>query len=330
MTIRFIEKLDIGSFISAASKVPYQKLSADLFPSVEVWVRRDDLLDPILSGNKAYKLLFSLIKAKSRGLKTIVTCGGAWSNHIHATAAAGARFGFKTVGIIRGEDPGSLSATLSDARRLGMELSFVSRAKYKQERIDGLIGDRWQRKGEVLFIPEGGAGLAGIEGGRLLGQIIEESAPVVFDQVWVACGTGTTFVGLAAGLSNMSVVGVEVLKAGDSIAADALSWQKQISRDLSDTLVRVGGHSTSSHRLLGSTGWQLLSGHHCGGYGKYPASLQKFQYQFEKETGVPLDPVYMSKLFLALSGCSKGGQLDGRHRVLVIHSGGLQGRRGRA
>ncbi|WP_444917583.1 1-aminocyclopropane-1-carboxylate deaminase/D-cysteine desulfhydrase [Microbulbifer sp. JMSA003] len=319
----FLSCLNVDAFTKAALEVPYQLVRSNLFPGIELWVRRDDLLDPLISGNKAYKLLYNLLELEARQLKTVVTCGGAWSNHVHAVAAAGARFGFDTVGVIRGERARNLSATLQDAERFGMKLIFVTREQYRRRGDAGFISEIGVDEELALFVPEGGSNYAGVRGARVLGEIILKSAPVRFNQVWTACGTGATFAGLASGLKGISTVGVEVLKAGGSIARGAAMWLPQegeIAR-LNATHEALVGEAGSIHH------W-LLSGFHCGGYAKYPEMLRRFQDEFEVETGIPLDPVYTVKLLLALSNSTKNKRLRNGSKILVIHSGGLQGRRG--
>ncbi|WHI46636.1 pyridoxal-phosphate dependent enzyme [Microbulbifer sp. VAAF005] len=319
----FLSCLNVDAFTKAALEVPYQLVGSDLFPGIELWVRRDDLLDPLISGNKAYKLLYNLLELEARQLGTVVTCGGAWSNHVHAVAAAGARFGFDAVGVIRGERAHRLSATLQDAERFGMKLIFVSREQYRRRGEASFISEIGVDEESALFVPEGGSNYIGVRGARVLGEIILRSAPVGFDQVWTACGTGATFAGLASGLKGISTVGVEVLKAGNSILRDAATWLPQEGE-----IARLD----ATHKILtdeaGGIHHRLLSGYHCGGYAKYPEELRRFQDELEVETGIPLDPVYTAKLLFALSNSAKNSRLRKGSKILAIHSGGLQGRRG--
>ena len=310
--IRYLTELSLEHFTEAARNVPYQQIQSGLFFGADVWIRRDDLIDPLLSGNKAYKLIYNLLEARKQGKDTIVTCGGAWSNHIHATAAAGQRFGFKTVGIIRGERPAKLSATLQDSERFGMELRFVDRSLYRErhqkdflERVDMYLLDSW-------FIPEGGANLEGGRGVQLLGKIIGEASPIGFDECWCPCGTGLTLAALTSSLpSSTQPVGVPVLKAEESILAIVKEWGSS------------GGEITPP---------MLISDAQHGGYGKRSEQLDAFQARFEALAGFGLDHVYTAKLAFALeaklqreSNVYQGGH---KTRVLLLHTGGLQGRRG--
>ncbi|WP_445361563.1 1-aminocyclopropane-1-carboxylate deaminase/D-cysteine desulfhydrase [Microbulbifer sp. EKSA005] len=309
--------------------MPYERVNSTLFPGIEVWIRRDDTLDPLISGNKAYKLLYNLLEAKARGLDAVITCGGAWSNHIHATAAAGARFGFKTVGIVRGWRPKELSAALQDAERLGMQLVFVKKSLYHRRWEEGfleeVLGENYK---SALFIPEGGSSWAGVKGAELLGRVIKESASVNFDQVWVACGTGATFAGLVGGLRDIPVIGVEVLSAGDSIANSVDRWLTMSGESISGALYRTSVEECLKGDLIGVEGSGLLSGGHCGGYAKCPKELSSFLIRVERDTGIPVEPVYTGKLLHALSVSAKSGRIPAASKVLVVHSGGLQGRRG--
>ncbi|MFC6979868.1 1-aminocyclopropane-1-carboxylate deaminase/D-cysteine desulfhydrase [Microbulbifer taiwanensis] len=248
MQLRYLTSLDLDSFIKAASEVPYHRIETDLFPNIQVWIRRDDLLDPIISGNKAYKLLYNLIEATEQGTDTLITCGGAWSNHIHATAAAGTRFGFRTIGIIRGERPPELSATLQDAERFGMHLRFVTREQYRQRSQPEFLKLLGIDEGNALYIPEGGANLAGARGAQLLGKVIEATAPIRFDQLWLACGTGLTLAGLASSVTSLPVYGVEVLKAGDSIRRDAQHWLEALKSPSPACGERLGRGNGNSYK----------------------------------------------------------------------------------
>ncbi|WP_170833083.1 pyridoxal-phosphate dependent enzyme [Microbulbifer marinus] len=331
MTIRYLTSLDLDSFIEVARTVPYQRINSDLFPGVEVWIRRDDLLDPLISGNKAYKLLFNLLEAREQGADTLITCGGAWSNHLHATAAAGARFGFRTIGIVRGERPQVLSATLQDAERFGMQLKFVSRDLYRERSQPAFLDLVGLEAANSIFIPEGGANFAGAKGVRLLGELIESTLPISFDQLWVACGTGLTMGGLSSSIHSFPVCGVEVLKAGESIRRDARHWHAALKKfprppDLGQEWQRTS--SDTDEAPSAATGIKLVNEYHCGGYAKYPTYLREFQRSFERQSGIPLDPVYTAKLMFAVSKEVAAGRISPGTRMLTLHSGGLQGRRG--
>ncbi|WGL17302.1 pyridoxal-phosphate dependent enzyme [Microbulbifer bruguierae] len=309
--MQFLSNLDLRSFKRSIAKVPYQCVSSDVFPGVDLWVRRDDLLDPLISGNKGYKLIFNLLEARRQNTKTLITCGGAWSNHIHATAAAGQRFGFRTVGIIRGEAESYLSATLQDARRMGMQLHFVSRAAYRERHRSDFPRFAGLDVTNSCYIPEGGANLAGARGVGLLGAMIQQTQPIKFAECWVACGTGLTLGALGATLGQtLKVVGVSVLKDRGSVERSANFWRSELD----------GGES----------GIDVRTDYHCGGYARYPVYLDQFRHSFQCQTGIPLDPIYTAKLAYALqqNAIEGGGASCRRRKVLMLHTGGLQGVRG--
>ena len=309
--MRYLTELSLKAFNEAASNVPNQQIESDMFPGIDLWIRRDDLIDPLISGNKAYKLIYNLLEARERGKDTIVTCGGPWSNHIHATAAAGQRFGFKTVGIIRGERPPVVSAMLQDAERFGMKLCFVSRSAYRERNKMGFLSRIGPFDERCWFVPEGGANIQGAMGVQILGNSIVQHGPEALDECWLACGTGLSVGALASVLpSGIKVVGVPVLNAEESIRKEAMQWAERLGRAAS---------------------FELVMGAHHGGYGKLSESLLAFQYQMEVLVNTPFDQVYTAKLAYALmkqynENVHKRG--EGQKRILLIHTGGLQGRRG--
>jgi len=312
---RYLTELSLDAFIEAARNVPYQQIQSELFRGIDLWIRRDDLIDPLISGNKAYKLIYNLLEAREQGKNTIVTCGGAWSNHIHATAAAGQRFGFKTVGIIRGERPPLLSAMLQDAERFGMELRFVSRAEYRKRREPDFPGYLGLDMADSWYVPEGGANIQGAKGVQLLGEAIAETGPVRFDEYWLPCGTGLTLGALASALPKESTIfGVPVLKAEEAIYLAAIAWAEKLRR-------------------TGISNIEVVEGGHCGGYAKVNNELAQFLEAVRDKLGIPLDPIYGAKVALQLKLASNSHHLElykgeRRKNVLLLHTGGLQGNRG--
>ena len=308
--IRYLTELSVEAFTDAACSVPYQQIHSELFPDIDLWIRRDDLIDPLISGNKAYKLLYNLLQAREQSAGTIVTCGGAWSNHIHATAAAGQRFGLRTIGIIRGERPPVLSAMLQDAERFGMELRFVSRNVYRARNEPGFLNAAGIKGGQFLYVPEGGANEFGARGVRLLAHTIAQTQPVVFDECWLACGTGLTLGALGSGaLSACRLVGVAVLNAAEAIDREARRWSRAL------------GAPTVLMETIGDA--------HCGGYARSPEYLRQFVRSFELSIGIQLDPIYTAKLAYALHSRATNKQYSCSGRVLMLHTGGIQGLRGR-
>ncbi|WP_252176221.1 pyridoxal-phosphate dependent enzyme [Endozoicomonas sp. 4G] len=272
-------------------------------------VLRLDLVDPLISGNKWFKLKYFLTEARSRKIKTLLSFGGSWSNHLHAMAAAGCRLGFQTVGIVRGEKPAKPSAMLQDAERWGMRLVYVSRADYRQryetEYQHKLLEQLSISLDQVVIVPEGGSGEQGVRGCEdILGAGGIQASE--YDEIWLPCGTGATMAGIVRSVGNTTYVrGFPVLKGAGFLKNDVQQY-------LSPAATR----------------WSLELDHHCGGYGKVTPELIRFILEFERETGVPLDPVYTGKLVFALKQIAESGGLSGMNRLLLIHTGGLQGRRG--
>lgn len=314
MLIESVDKFLSVNLLDVASKVPLQQVVSKTFTDagVELLVRRDDLIDPALSGNKFYKLFFNLRDAYAQGLTRLLSFGGAYSNHLHALAAAGNRFGFSTLGVVRGERPAQLSPTLSDAVAWGMKLVFIGRTEYRQKSEPELIADLKARYGEFYLIPEGGANLAGAQGMQQLGLSLERQLKGGYTAVCIACGTGTSLAGLAAGIdANKPALGFSVLKGEGGLGGDVAALYNQLCP------------------AQAAVNWRLISGFHAGGYGKkHPDYLVRFWQDFERESGIPLDPVYTVKMFWGISVLVRQGYWPRGARIVAIHSGGLQGRRG--
>jgi 1-aminocyclopropane-1-carboxylate deaminase len=288
--------------------IPEQKLSwsAAANANVDVYVRRDDLIHPGLGGNKLYKLWGHIQAWKTSGKQALVSCGGPYSNHLYALAAFGQLAGVRTCAMIRGERPKTPSQTLIDIENMGMELIYVSRTEYRQKPVD-----KWLARCEdvldvaCFWVPEGGGGELGMDACQVLGEYLADQH---WNRVLQACGTGTTLIGLARGLitanSKTELIGVSSLRSRSFIVRSLLQ-------------------SLPSHNL----NWSLSNQAHMGGYAKVTSDLENFKINFERETGVDLDKVYTSKVFYALSKMLKSGCFEKGERVLVIHSGGLQGNR---
>ena len=302
-------------FFAKASEVPLQNgtTSALAACGIELLIRRDDLLDAQLSGNKFYKLFFNLHEASKQGKTCLLSFGGAYSNHLHALAAAGQRYGFKTVGVVRGEQPAQLSPTLVDAQHWGMQLVFVSRREYGDKNEPQILAMLRDRLGDFYWIPEGGANLAGARGMQLLGASLEQQLKAGYTAVCIPCGTGTSLAGLAAGIANEKTgLGFSVLKGEGSLGHNIARTYRQLCAD-----------------SAGDGNWRLISGFHAGGYArKHPDYLFRFWQSFERETGVLLDPVYTLKMMWGIQCLAQQGYWSRGSRVVAIHTGGLQGRRG--
>ncbi|MFI5185532.1 MAG: 1-aminocyclopropane-1-carboxylate deaminase/D-cysteine desulfhydrase [Chitinophagales bacterium] len=262
-------------------------------------VLRLDKIHPVISGNKWFKLKYYLQKAKEEGKEQIATFGGAYSNHIIATAAAGKLLGYKTLGIIRGERPETLSHTLLQAIDYGMGLIFVSREDYRDKTLPLEIQSK---KSRICLINEGGYGKDGANGAA---EILNFCQKENYSHFACAAGTSTMMAGLIkASLQHQEVIGISVLKNN-----------KNLEKDLCDLL------STEDQEKI----HRVIHQYHFGGYAKYSRELINFMNEFYKNTLIPLDFVYTSKLFYGIIDMIKNNSFSKGSNVLLIHSGGLQG-----
>ncbi len=255
-------------------------------------------------GNKHFKLKYNLREAKRIGADTILSFGGAWSNHIHALAHVGQAQGFRTVGVIRGE-ASALSPTLTEARAWGMRLEFVSRAQYREK--DSPAFRAWLNEtfGDPFVLPEGGTNALAMAGCAEIVHELDQQEP--YDVLCVPVGTGGTLAGLATALGpGRRVEGVAVLKA-----------RADLERRVQALLATV------DHGL-----WSIDHDYPAGGYARAPGYLLEFIAAFEAATGIALEPVYSGKLMYAVWQKLQRGEYPTGTRVLALHTGGLQGRRG--
>jgi 1-aminocyclopropane-1-carboxylate deaminase len=284
--------------LKAALMVPTQKKLYQQ-KGIEVSVLRLDVIHPVISGNKWYKLKAYLEDVAEQHKKTIVTFGGAFSNHIIATAAACRIAGFKSVGIIRGEAPRQLSHTLIDAQQQGMELHFVSREAYRQKEVPTPIIEKYGAE-NIYVIGEGGYGKKGMEGAM---DILKECNADAYTHVVAAVGTGTMLAGLvAAAKPEQQVIGISALKNN-----------LDLEKDVQVLLPTPKNNFTILHQF------------HFGGYAKRTGTLLQFMNDWYQQTGIPSDFVYTGKLFYAADQLIQQDYFAPGSRILLIHSGGLQG-----
>jgi 1-aminocyclopropane-1-carboxylate deaminase len=265
---------------------------------------RLDKIHPIISGNKAFKLKEHLRLATASPHASVITFGGAWSNHLVATAYAAKQAGLKAIGIVRGEQPFALSSTLQEAAAYDMHLEYISRQRYAQKDEPHFLQALGDRYPGAYIIPEGGGGLPGIRGSE---TILCKTDAASYTHIFCALGTGTTWLGLIrAATPAQKIIGVPVLKGIESIdAADHQKWLTPAQTE------RAG----------------LLTGYHFGGYARHPQVLLDFMNRLYEETGIPTDIVYTGKLFYAVRDSLIRGDFPDHSRLLIIHSGGLQGNR---
>jgi 1-aminocyclopropane-1-carboxylate deaminase len=275
---------------------------------VKLYVLRLDMMHPQINGNKWFKLKYNLVEAKEKNFSTILTFGGAYSNHIYATAAAGNIFGFRTIGVIRGEENTPLNPTLQFAVEQGMELVYIDRQTYKQRHTEKIQSQLKERFGDVFMIPEGGCNLNGMRGCTEILQTVQG-----FDNICLACGTGTTLAGMTLSLSQeQKVIGFPVLKGGDFLHED-------INNSLTNYLAANLPAPVNS-----PAPWQLVSDYHFGGYAKVTNKLKLFCQDFQQQHDIPLDYVYTGKMFYGVMDLITKGFFKSES-LLLVHTGGLQG-----
>lgn len=294
----------------SAARPALQLLQLDLYrrAGIEVWMLRLDKVHPLISGNKWYKLKYTLQELVRRGEKRVLTFGGAYSNHVHALAFAGQAMGIETIGVIRGEPAYAANPTLSDARGWGMQLEFVDRATYRSRRDPDFELQLHKRFGDFGLVAEGGFGPLGLLGCREIIAGLDGVAE--FDLIGVAAGTGGTLAGLLAAKPVASrLLGFSALKGADFLRQDITA------------LLQQAGEADPG-------GWALQLDAHCGGYARTTPLLAAFMAAFRQKTGVTLDPVYTGKMLLRFNQMVTDGEVAPGSRVLLIHTGGLQGLRG--
>lgn len=275
-----------------------------------IWVKRVDLIHPLISGNKWFKLKYNIDSLREKGLNQMITFGGAWSNHIHATAAAAKEFGFDAIGIIRGEEPKVWSQTLIDAQEWGMRLEFISREAYDEKESEDFKMWLLAEYGPSLIVPEGGANYLGVNGCM---EIIEEE-DFKFDIICCSAGTGTMAAGLALMLKpHQKLMVFPALKGGF------------LKNEIRMKLVYFLMDDEAADELMKQV--IVCDDYHFGGYAKWNDELLSFITTFEATEQIPLDQIYTGKLLYGVLEEMKKGVIGGKMKTLVIHSGGLQGKR---
>lgn len=274
-------------------ETPVQRLLLPAFDAkgLEVWVKRDDMIHPFISGNKWRKLKYALLEAKQQKKTHLLSFGGAWSNHLLALACAGAQFRFKTTGIVRGEEVHN--PMMEMCRMFGMDIRFVSREQFRLKELGDQIP---QDDDQMMIIQEGGKGEAGVMGCE---EILAD-VPLV-NRVFCAVGTGTTLAGIsrAAQRQGMLAEGICVLKGAGTMDAEIEA--------MSGTGIKV------HHRF------------HRGGYAKSDPDLMECIYQTASETGILFDQVYTGKMLLGVMELAEENYFRRGESILLIHTGGLMG-----
>jgi 1-aminocyclopropane-1-carboxylate deaminase len=287
---------------------PLQKVEDDFIgkSGITLYIKRLDLTHPQVSGNKWYKLKYNLIEAGKKGYDTLLTFGGAYSNHIHATAAAGTLFGFRTIGVIRGEVHLPLNPTLLFAKENGMELFYLDRVSYRDKYNKQLLTFLNERYGKFYLIPEGGSNSLAVQGCREIFEDINEQ----FDYICTACGTGGTLAGLISGLQeNQRALGFSVLKGGDFLNSKV--------KNLLDVPVERDNRN-----------WKIITDYHFGGYAKFTKELLQFITNFENRNNIKLEPIYSGKMIFGIYDLIRKSYFPEGSKIIALHNGGLQGLEG--
>lgn len=283
---------------------PLEPVQLDWLQGVELAVLRLDRIDPLISGNKWFKLSGHLAQAQQAGASGIISLGGAYSNHLHALAAAGKRFGFATVGLLRGHPQDT--PTVLDLKAFGMHLHWLGYGGYRERHAPGFWLPWREQYPQLYPVPEGGGGLTGAMG---CGVLVEQARSQLnnlgwadYDAWWLAAGTGTTLAGLVlAEAGAHAVYGAMAVPDDHGVAQNV------------NAIVQHGYHLLDASR---------------GGFAKVDPLLLEFMDRTQQACGIPLEPLYTAKALLALKQQIEAGRFAAGTRLIFIHTGGLQGRRG--
>ncbi|HEX8549505.1 MAG TPA: pyridoxal-phosphate dependent enzyme [Cytophagaceae bacterium] len=272
---------------------------------VNLYLKREDLLHPTISGNKWRKLKYNLIEAHAQDKNALITLGGAFSNHVYAVAAAGELYNFQTIALIRGEATLPLNPTLDFAVQKGMKLIYIPRDKYKDK--ESLYIDIEKSYSSFYLIPEGGTNSLAVKGcTEIVGEI-----DIDFDYICCACGTGGTLAGIIQGLQGeKKALGFSALR-GEGILEE-------------DVEMLVGDKDKFR------SNWTINYNYHFGGYAKLDKQLVDFIDKFERDNAVTLEPIYTGKMMFGIYDLIEKGQFKAGETVVALHTGGLQGLQGLA
>lgn len=294
--------MDFNSQIQSINQqIVLPKLEAN---NCQLFIKREDEIHPLVSGNKFRKLKYNLKVAKQNKTKTLLTFGGAFSNHILATAVAGKLQNFKTIGVIRGDELGqdlsktlATNSTLRAAYEHGMKFEFISRERYRDKMSSDFLQKLELKYGDFYTLPEGGTNALAVKGC----EEILTSDDNEFDYICSSVGTGGTIAGIINSIeAPQKVIGFPALK-GDFLIKEIQQYCR------------------------GQKNWQLVSDYHFGGYGKYSDELIHFINRFKEDTTIPLDPIYTGKMMFGVLDMIKKNSFPKGSKILIIHSGGIQG-----
>ncbi|VXC40263.1 1-aminocyclopropane-1-carboxylate deaminase [Flavobacterium sp. 9AF] len=279
-----------------------EKIKIELPNNIQLFIKREDLLHPHISGNKFRKLKYNIQEAIDKEADVLITFGGAFSNHILATAAAGKEYGIRTLGIIRGEEILNTfldNPTLSLASKMGMQFKFISRSEYDKKSDYDFIEQLKTQYNACYILPEGGTNDLAIKGCE---EILDESDSL-FEYVCCPVGTGGTISGIINSSSKeQKIIGFSALKGNF----------------LEDVICK----------FVTKKNWIINNEYHFGGYGKVTDELVSFLNQFYFKTEIPLDPIYTGKMVYGVLDMIQRNEFQANSKILLIHTGGLQGIKG--
>jgi 1-aminocyclopropane-1-carboxylate deaminase/D-cysteine desulfhydrase-like pyridoxal-dependent ACC family enzyme len=268
---------------------------------ISLYVKREDLIHPLISGNKWRKLKYNIQEAKNQGFKQLLTFGGAYSNHIYATAAAAKESGLKSIGIIRGEETLPLNSTLQFATDNGMSLHYLSRSEYRAKQESRLIDSLKKQFGECYHIPEGGSNALAVKGCAEISTTIS----IAYDVICSPVGTGGTLAGLVTSRDHhVRILGFSALKG--------VGFLEQAVNKLTND-------------QFNSSQWSIDYRYHFGGYAKIKPELIAFMHSFHQAQQIVLDPIYTGKMMYGLYDMIRNGEFEQGTTIVALHTGGLQG-----
>ena len=275
---------------------------------ISLFIKREDLNHPFISGNKWHKLKYNLQEAQKQGKNTLLTFGGAYSNHIYAVAAAGKIFNFKTIGIIRGEEHLPLNPTISFASNSGMQIYYLDRSSYREKNSAEIINQLKNNFGDFYLLPEGGTNELAVKG---CSDIIDK-IEVDFEYICCPCGTGGTLAGLISGLNGKKfALGFAVLKGASFLKENVTALIQSQNENIYHN-------------------WDINLDYHFGGYAKVDERLLDFVHKFNARTNIPIEPIYTGKMLYGIYDLVTKGFFSEGNRIIAIHTGGLQGLKGLA
>lgn len=295
---------ELLNYFDSSPATPLQEINDELFnqKNIKLFIKRDDLIDNFISGNKYFKLKYNLIAAAENNFKTLLSFGGAYSNHIYSLAYAGKKFGFETVGVIRGEEHLPLNPTLQFAKECGMKFYYLSRSDYRKKYSDEIISRLHQEFGDFYLIPEGGSNNLAVKGCSEIPKRID----IDYNYLFCACGTGGTLAGIIEGAEiKHKIIGIAALKNASFLLNDVKKFL--ISEKFN---------------------WEILLDFHFGGYAKFNSELVNFIKTFETKYSIKLEPIYTGKLIYAIYYMAKKNYFEPGSVIVAYHSGGLQGLEG--